>query len=195
MSNERQPTPPSSGSGASTPPTNPTQPCPDCNCCVTSVVIENVTPFNNGSQAGHSYDFRINMTYSGGTSGTSNCVLEWWERTNVTYLPNQQANTWMELYAFYPQSPTFSPWTNRSIPCPGGGSSTVVINDPPALGIRPGRTVTRTLDFRLKVKSGSSCPCSVTSATATATQVLVMVNGVLDNSASSFTIGPSSTTP
>jgi hypothetical protein len=55
--------------------------------------------------------------------------------------------------------------------------------------------MTRTLEFRLVVKSGTGCTCGHTSATATATQVLQMVNGSLVTAGTSFTIGPSSTTP
>jgi hypothetical protein len=206
MSKDRPPSSPSSGSGASTPPTSPTTPCSDCNCCVTSAVIENVIAFGAAGYVdptpppmrmynGHIFDFRIEMTYAAGTSGTSNCVLEWWEKVNIPAIAGHAPNTWTDMYSFYSQSPTLDTWTRRTNPCPGGGRSTVVIKDPPSLGNAPGRTVTRTLEFRLKVRSGSSCPCAITSATATATQVLVMVNGVLDASASSFTIGASSTTP
>ncbi len=203
MSKDKKPTPPTSGSGGA-PASGTTTTCPDCNCCVTSVVIENVTYFgpaglvspNTGSRLynGHIFDFRSEMTFTGGAS-KSDCVLEWWEKVNLPAIPGHMPNTWMDLYSFYSQSPTLAPWVNRTNPCPTGGSRTVVIRDPPSLGNAPGRTLTRTLDFKLVVKSGTSCPCSITSATATATQVLVMVNGVLDASASSFTIGTSSSTP
>lgn len=187
-----------------TPPSG-TQPCPDCNCCVTSAAIGSVTTFfgatgfvspNTGSTLynGHAFNFRIEMTFSGGAS-SSDCVLEWWEKVNIPAVPGHQPNTWMDLYSIYSQSPTLAPWVNRTVPCPGGGNLTVTITDPPSLGRAPGRTLTRTLEFRLVVRSGSSCPCAITSATATATQVLVMVNGVMDANASSFTIGASSTTP
>ena len=184
---------------------DPRKPCPKCCCCVTSVAIENVTFFaaagiispNTGSRLnnGHIFDYRIEMTFAAGSQGTSDCTLEWWEKVNIPAIPGHQPNVWTDMYSLYSQSPTLSPWTNRSIPCPGGGPLTIVIRDPPSLGNAPGRTLTRTLEFRLVVKSGSGCGCAVTSATATATQVLVMVNGTLDGSASSFTIGPSSQTP
>jgi hypothetical protein len=191
----------------STPCGSTAQPCPaKCCCCVTNAVIENVRSFGAGGfldptpppmtmYNGHAFDFRIEMTFAAGASGTSDCVLEWWEKTNRPYVAVMQQNTWTDMYSTYAQSPTLGPWVNRTVPCPGGGSLTVVILDPPSLGNAPGRTLTRTLEFRLVAKSGSGCSCAKTSATATATQVLVMVNGVLDASASSFTIGASSSTP
>jgi hypothetical protein len=205
MSKEKPTTSPNTGSGSNTPPSTPVQPCPKCNCCVTSAVIENVHFFgaagmispNTGSRLsnGHIFDFRIEMTFTAGTSGTSDCVMEWWEKVNIPAISGHQPDTWTDMYSLYSQSPTLAPWVNRTVPCPNGGSRPVVIHDPPSLGNAPGRTLTRTLEFRLVAKSGTGCPCALTSATATATQVLVMVNGVLDTAASSFTIGASSTTP
>jgi hypothetical protein len=181
------------------------RPCPKCNCCVTVATIESVRSFgpeglvspNTGSMLhnGHIFDFRIEMTFSAGSSGTSDCVMEWWEKVNIPAIPGHTPDTWTDMYALYSQSPTLAPWVNRTVPCPGGGTSTVVIHDPPSLGNAPGRTITRTLEFRLVAKSGTGCPCATTSATATAVQVLVMVNGRLDTAASSFTVGPSSSTP
>lgn len=203
MSDEKKPTPPSSG-GGSTAPSNPVQPCPKCNCCVTSAVIENVifvgsagmTSPNTGRKFynGHIFDFHIKMTFTGG-SPTVDCSMEWWEKVNIPAIAGHKPNVWTDMYAFYSESPTLAPWTKRTNPCPSGGSTTVVIRDPPSLGNAPGRTLTRTLEFKLVAKSGSGCPCAITSATARATQVLVMVNGVLDTAASSFTIGASSQTP
>jgi hypothetical protein len=206
MSKEKKTTPPSSGSGAAAPPTSPVQTCPKCNCCVTSVSIGNVRSFSGTTgftepnigitlNNGHAFDFVMNFAFAAGTSGTSDCTFEWWEKVNLPALTGHAPNTWTDMFAGFPTSPTFNPWTNRVIPCPGGGNLTVTITDPPSLGNAPGRTLTRTLEFRLVAKSGSGCPCAKTSATATATQVLVMVNGVLDTAASSFTIGASSTTP
>ncbi len=152
--------------------------CSKCCCCVTSVAIKNVRAFNNGSQFGHQFDFEIKMTFASGSAGKSDCVLEWWEKTNVPALTGHSPNTWTDMFANFSTSPTFDPWNNRTVPCPGGGPLTVTIMDPPALGIRPGRTTKRTLEFRLKVKSGGGCSCGSAEASATATQVLEIVNGV-----------------
>ncbi len=206
MSDEKKPTPPSAGSGANAP-ANPVQPCPKCNCCVTSVAIGNVRFFSgstgfvspntgNTLHNGHAFEFTMNFSFAGGTAGTSDCTCEWWERVDLPAHATHPANTWTEMITVgSPGSPTFNPWANRVIPCPGGGNLSVTITDPPSLGNAPGRTLTRTLEFKLVAKSGSGCPCAITSATATAKQVLVMVNGVLDTAASSFTIGASSQTP
>jgi hypothetical protein len=208
VSDDKKTTPPSSGNGG-TPAVCTTGTCPaatKCCCCVTDAVIENVQSFGAAGFVdptpppmrmynGHIFDFRIELTFAAGSSGTSDCVMEWWEKTNVPAVPGHQADTWTDMYAFYSQSPTLQAWVNHTVPCPNGGSTTVVIHDPPCLGIAPGQTRTRTLEFRLVVKSGAGCSCGKTSATATAKQVLVMNNGTLNTSASSFTIGPSSTTP
>ena len=198
--------PPRSGDGG-TPADCTTGTCPEakCCCCVTSAAIENVRAFgaeglvspNTGMKLynGHIFDFRIEMTFAAGSSGISDCVMEWWEKTNRPYTAAMSADTWTDMYAVLSSSPTLQPWTDRTVLCPDGGSTTVVIHDPPSLGNAPGITKSRTLEFKLVVKSGSGCSCGITSATATATQVLVMVDGVLDDSACSFTIGSSSTTP
>jgi hypothetical protein len=176
-----------------------TQPCPKCCCCVTSAAIANVrafgaegfldpTPPPMTMHNGHAFDFRISMAFAAGASGTSDCTMEWWEKVNVPAISGHPPNAWTEMYALSPGSPTFGPWTNRVVPCPGGGTLNVTILDPPSLGTAPGRTITRTLQFRLVVRSGGGCTCANASKTATATQVLVMVNGVLDASASSFVV-------
>ncbi len=95
------------------------------------------------------------------------------------------AGRWHDMHALVPTSPTFDPWRNRGGTCET--SQAVVINDPPALGKRPGRTVTRTLEFDIKVFSASGSSCANTSKNVTATQVLNMVNGAPDWPGSSFT--------
>jgi hypothetical protein len=185
--------------GRPSPPNIVTTPC-NCCCCVTSATIENVHAFgaagmvspNTGRMLsnGHIFDFRIERTFTAGTSGTADCVMEWWEKVNIPAIPGHTANTWIDMYAFYSGSPTLAPWVNRSVPCPAGGSTTVVIRDPPSLGSAPGVTQTRTLRFRLRVKSGTGCSCGTTRATARATQVLEMINGTLSPPpATRFTIG------
>jgi hypothetical protein len=199
---------PSTGSDAAVSTSCATGTCPNCCCCVTSVAIQNVrnlgptgTVIHYGPHAmrfsnGHAFDYVMNFNYRAGSSGTRDCSFEWWERVNLPAHATHPANTWTEMFTVgSPTSPIWIPWTNRAVPCPGGGNLSVTFVDPPSLGDAPGRTLTRTLEFRLVARSGSGCGCGTSSATATATQVLVMVNGTLDNSASSFTIGPSSTTP
>jgi hypothetical protein len=118
-------------------------------------------------------------------------VLEWWEKIDKPPLPGHPADTWTDVYANFSSSPTFKPWKNRTIPCPAGGPLTVTIVDMPCLGaVAPDSNQTRTIDFRLVVKSGAGCGCSKSSVEVQAKQVLVMVNGKLDTSKSSFTIGP-----
>lgn len=188
-----------------TKPTKATQACPKCCCCVNSVSIGNVrftaaTPLPIPSASwtlynGHAFDFTIQMGFCNGATGTADCTLEWWEKVNAGGIPGAPLNAWTDMYAQFTTSPTFAPWKNRTVPCPGGGSLTVMIVDVPQLGAQPGLTMTRNLEFRLVVRSGAGCTCTHTSATATATQVLTMVNGNLVTASCSFTIGPTSTTP
>lgn len=159
----------------------------DCYCCVSSVAITNVSRIDNATHMGHSFDFVVEMTRTTehGPRLEPECTLEWWERTNVPYTAGMAADTWTDMFQLVPTSPTFDPWRNRSTDC--DTSATVTINDPPALGKRPGRTVTRTLEFDLKVKSGPGGTCAHSQKSATATQVLTMVNGAPDWDNSSFT--------
>jgi len=157
----------------------------NCDCCVTSITIQNINRINNATHMGHSFDAVIALSYTGAGAKRS-CLLEWWEKTNVPYFPPAQtANTWHDMFALIPTSPTLQPWVNRAEPCPG--NTTVTINDPPSLGRRPGRTVTRTLKFRIVVKSAAGGACANVSLSATATQVLAMVNGAPVWSSSSYT--------
>jgi hypothetical protein len=159
-------------------------PITPCCCCVNSVQIQNINNIDNATHMGHSFDAVISMTYSGSGS-KSRCTLEWWEKTDVPYFaPAQKANTWHDMFALIPTSPTLEPWVNRAEPCPG--NNTVTITDPPALGKTPGRTVSRTLEFRIVVKSGGGCTCGNASSEATAKQVLAMVNATPDWPNSSF---------
>ena len=207
MTRGRDPTPPNSGRDAGTTTDAAARPCPNCCCCAVSAAIQNVRPigttplhvqygtYDMSFTNGHAFDFVMSFSYRAGTAGTTDCTFEWWERVNLPAHATHPANTWTEMYTVgSPTSPIWIPWTERVIPCPGGGNLTVTFVDPPSLGSAPGRTLTRTLEFRLVTKSGAGCGCGKSSVTATATQVLVMVNGVLDSGASSFTIGASSET-
>jgi hypothetical protein len=159
-------------------------------------VIQNVQLFTTppivrggGTVAnGHSFDFVIDMTFTGGPGGTSDCTFEWWERVNLPAIPGHPPNVFTNMFVLAPTSPTFNPWNNRVVPCPAGGNLTVTIVDVPSLGTPPGVTQTRTLEFRLIVKSGGGCGCANGFLIAQATQVLTMVNGALVVDQCSFTI-------
>ena len=157
-----------------------------CYCCVSSVAIGNIKRIDNATHMGHSYDLEIKMARSTETGPRlePECTLEWWEKTNVPYTAGMTANTWTNMFKLVPGSPTLNPWNNRPTAC--GTNSTVTINDPPSLGKRPGRTVTRTLEFDLKVKSGPGGTCANSEKNATATQKLTMAAGAPDWANSSF---------
>jgi hypothetical protein len=158
-----------------------------CNCCVDSVAIGAATKIDNPTHMGHSFDVTIGMTYSaaGSAAAVAPCKLEWWEKTDVPYFaPKQTANTWHDMFALIPTSPTLAPWVNRKQTC--GASPGVTITDTPSLGKSKGRTVTRTLEFDIKVFSASGAGCANASKNATAKQVLKMVNAAPDWAGSSF---------
>jgi hypothetical protein len=183
------------------PPAVPTPPVPtpaqptstpattSCDCCVDDVAISNVNRIDNATHMGHSFDVNIALQYpaslTSGPGGLRPCTLEWWEKTNVPAIPGHAPNTWTDMYALLPTSPTFAPWNNRGGRCET--SQGVTITDPPSLGKRPGRTVTRKLEFDIKVFSARGAGCTNASRNATATQVLKMVSGAADWSGSSFT--------
>ena len=158
-----------------------------CPCCASSISIDNISRIDNARQMGHSFDAMLDLQYpASGPEGS--CTLEWWEKTNVPAIRGHTPNTWTDMYALAPTSPTFNPWRNRSESC--GASLPVTINDPPALGRGRGRTVTRTLEFRIVINSmpaSSESGCTDPSQEITAKQILTMVNGAPDWSASSFT--------
>jgi hypothetical protein len=181
VSDDRKTTPPASSGGGS-PAGCTTEPC-ECCCCVTSLAIQNINRIDNASHMGHSFDTVIGLTYTG-TGTKKSCTFEWWEKTNVPAITGHQANVWTDMFQLMGGA-SFGSWTGRREPCPG--SETVTDTDPPALGRTPGRTVTRTLEFRVVVKSGAGCSCGNASMQVTAKQVLVMVNAAPDWASSSFT--------
>jgi hypothetical protein len=158
-----------------------------CNCCVDSVAISNINRIDNAAHMGHSFDVTIAMQYPAAPltgAGLQPCTLEWWEKTDVPYATGQTAGTWHDMFKLIPTSPTLAPWVNRAQRCET--SSGVKITDTPSLGKRTGRTVTRTLEFDIKVLSAAGGGCADASKNATAKQVLKMVNGAADWSGSSF---------
>lgn len=172
----------STAPSAPTPPGCTSAPC-ECCCCVTSLAIQNITRIDTAERMGHSFNTVIGLTYTG-SGAKKRCVLEWWEKTNVPYTAGMQADTWTDMFQLMGGA-SFGAWNARTEPCPG--SETVTDTDPPSLGRWPGRTVTRTLEFRIVVKSGPGCSCANASSQLTAKQVLVMVNKNPDWSSSSFT--------
>ena len=193
----------------SPPPPTVTSCSKSCGCCVTSVAIENLRFFSGTTPVtvtygpdtmqfhnGHVFDFVMKFNYRAGTAGCIDCTFEWNERVNLPAHATHPANTWTEMYTVgSPTSPIWIPWTTKVVPCPAGGDLTVTLTDPPSLGNAPGRTLTRTLEFRLVAKSGAGCGCALKSSTVTAKQMLVMVNGNLDTAACSFTVDPTTTVP
>ncbi len=138
-----------------------------CQATPISASIENVKKYTNGKLYGHEFDFVVGLEYSEldiTATKDKDCTFEWWEKT--TRPPAWQtvikANTWNDMYALYPTSPTFDGWTkNRAKTCPGSEAATV--HDVPGASVD---LPARTLWFDLKVTGGG------TTKSATGTQVL-----------------------
>jgi hypothetical protein len=157
-----------------------------CPCCIDSISIGNIQRIDTPAQMGHSFDTTFALSYpASGPSGS--CVLEWWEKTNVPAVAGHPPNVWTDMFQLMGGA-SFGTWTNRKEEC--ATSTAVVDTDPPQLGRTPGRTVTRTLEFRIVVNSmppTSEGGCGNATKQVTAKQVLKMTGGVPDWGASSFT--------
>jgi hypothetical protein len=158
----------------------------NCPCCVESISIGNINRIDTATHMGHSFDTTFGLSYpASGPSGS--CKLEWWERTNVPAVRGHRPNVWTDMFQLMGGA-SFGSWTSRQEDC---GSSTMVVDtDPPQLGKTPGRTVNRTLEFRIVIKSdppSSDSGCENPDLQVTATQVLDMVNATPNWAASSFT--------
>ena len=179
----------------------------DCPCCADGLAITNIRKTDNTQRIGHEFDVNVDLQYpASGPQGSypasgpqGSCTLEWWEKSDKPSVLGVCPDTWTDMYAFYLQSPdlqspdvqvpSFDLWKNRDETC--ASSSRVTMSDDPHMGKRPGRTETRTLEFKIKVNSmpaTSDSGCEHASQEVTAKQVLVMVNGAADRrKPSSFT--------
>ena len=161
-------------------------PCPTpCCCCPTGNYIpkSEVKPLDNlHGNTVYGHTFKVHLGYSFHNIDPSigeqegDCTLEWWEKTDVPAL-NVSKDTWNDMYALFPSSPTFAPWRLREKECPGSPKKPPIIIDVPALGLYAGRNVTRTLCFRIVVKKTPNCHCGSDQLASTAKQFLVVVNG------------------
>lgn len=135
-----------------------------CCCCVEDLTIGNVRRIPQEDQSlplhiGHSFDVTAKLRYKEWKGNFAGCKVEWWEWTDLPAFKGLQANKWNDMYALFPQSPTFDPVTkNRKHPCPG--LEPVTINDRPAgpMGHQSANQ-TRELHFAIRVKSAAGCPC------------------------------------
>ena len=116
----------------------------------------------------------------------ADCGLEWWEKiVGVdTYIIGWERDTWRDLAGETSLAVNFN-WSLRKVSPPK--PTTATIYDYPGLTTIPGRTATRTLDFKIIVTSAKGCGCPKESLTTTATQVLTMENGQVNFDKSSFT--------
>ena len=136
-------------------------------CKPTSAAIKNVQQLRNGDLYGHEFDFVVGLTYTKlgkDATASSDATLEWWEKTDrpPAWQTAVAKNTWNDMFALFPGSPTFDGWTKgRTKPIPG--NETATIHDPPAASVN---MPARTLEFDLKVKGGGA------TVAATAKQVL-----------------------
>lgn len=160
---DEESTVPDGGTKSPPPPPPPTY----CQATPTSASIKNVTKTSSGKLYGHEFDFVVDLTYSKlGSTATKDedATLEWFEKTSrpPAWQTVIKKDTWNDMFALYPTSPTFDGWTkNRTKPCPG--KETATIHDTPNASVD---LPARTLEFNLKVTGGG------VTKSATATQVL-----------------------
>jgi hypothetical protein len=151
--------------GTKSPPASP--PPTFCQATPTSASIKNIKKTSAGKLYGHEFDFVVDLTYSklGSTASKhEDCTLEWFEKTSrpPAWQTVIKKDTWNDMFALYPTSPTFDGWTkSRTKPCPG--KETATIHDTPNASVD---MPARTLEFNLKVTGGG------VTKSATATQVL-----------------------
>jgi hypothetical protein len=93
---------------------------------------------------GHEFDVEFTLNYFAAQPGTTgqDARLIWREKTDRP--PAWQglaANSWNDMFALFPGSPTFAGWTSRRTrPCPGNEVAT--ITDPPSASVNmPARTL------------------------------------------------------
>ena len=163
-------------------------------CCVDSAKIQKVkimdnNPYFSKNQLtdGHSFEFVAQLSYKEWEQDKfADCGLEWWEKiVGVdTYIIGWERDTWRDLAGETSLAVNFN-WSLRKVSPPK--PTTATIYDYPGLTTIPGRTATRTLDFKIIVTSAKGCGCPKESLTTTATQVLTMENGQVNFDKSSFT--------
>ena len=163
-------------------------------CCVDSAKIQKVenmdyNPYSGGKYPldGHKFEFVTQLSYKKWDQNKfGDCGLEWWEKiVGVdTYISGWEQDTWRDMAGDTSRS-TYLYWSIRKVSPPK--PETVLISDRPGLSTIQGRTVTRTLDFKIIVTSAKGCGCPKASLTTTATQVLTMENGQVNFDKSSFT--------
>jgi hypothetical protein len=122
-----------------------------CDCVPRGVEIKNVSPYRDGPLYGHKFDVAVALTYVAAPAGRTgqDAQLLWFERSDRPAKGHGiSPDVWTDLFALFPDSPTFDGWTrNRTKPCPG--LETATIHDPPATSVnRPART----LEFDISVR-------------------------------------------
>lgn len=148
-----------------------------CCCCARNIDIVNIKEkgARDGAEWGHSFDAKIELAYEKADKNPNpNCVLEWWEKTDLPYGSfGMKLNTWTNIATADPSRMVWPSGLTK--PCPGKETFTEP-DDGPVLGSQPGRNATRTLDFAIRIKSASGCSCTEEN-TIYAEQKLTMKNG------------------
>jgi hypothetical protein len=160
-----------------------------CCCCVESIDLTDFwwQNWTSGAQpmAGHFFRPVIKLKY-GGAGAHRSCTLEWWEKTNQPYTLVPQPNSWTRITD--KKAGSIEKWAQQvKEPCPG--SETITLMDPPSLAEGGDRSLTRVLEFRIVVNSGSGCSsCGNARLQATARQTLVMEKGKVIKAKSKFEV-------
>ena len=159
-----------------------------CCCCVESLDLSDFwwQPWETEGyhMVGHFFRPVVKLKYAGAGSHRS-CTLEWWEKTNLPYNLVLQPNTWTRITD--KKAGSIEKWVQQvKEPCPG--AETIQLFDPPSLAEGGNRTVTRVLEFRIVVNSGTGCTCGNGKLLGTARQTLVMEKGKVIQAKSKFEV-------
>lgn len=165
-----------------------------CSCCCAEDIqfymdgynpdkkqVKMLHKFNTGN-VGHRLVTSFTMSNKMVQKGTGKpCEIEWWEYTNDPYINGINENTWVDLTKIDTATSYFSFPSYIS----GGQINDI---DEPALDpkIRQNGTGSRTLHFKIVLKSGKGCTCEKPEVVRKATQFLKWNNGKMSDTDSYF---------
>jgi hypothetical protein len=185
------PTPPPIPLGPTIAPEEPRRRVPEpCCCCIRSITIRDiervvtppgvqVTPLGNfptSPTTGHRFNVEIVVDYSG-NGDPQTCQLQWFETTNIPYIPGTFADREHNIYPLRPSS--FRAWNAHEPPCPAivVVSSTIMESDYPHMPMYTGEDESRYINFRIRTNSGRGCNCDYPFLQVRTRQLLVVQGG------------------
>lgn len=145
---------------------------PCCCCCVEDLKIGSLKEIAKKWAMGHEFDVIASLKYIQNEIHTD-CRYEWWEKTNNPAFLWVPPGVWVDFHKHKPD--LFPSWKARKRPCPG--SELMKDHDEPTLTFLSDETDSRSLLFKIRVRSGKGCPCAKNSITIRAEQYLSVKMG------------------